>query len=110
MSKRKKKTNAPENSLELLENLKEETEVKEKVNIFKKIGGGIKGFFTSKAGKITTVAVVATTAAGAIIYKVFFADGHEELIKSDTELDLNEVSDNETDEAEESEDAAPEDE
>ena len=62
---------------------KGETEMTtEKVGFVRKIGRGIKGFFTSKAGIIST-AVVGVTAAGVVIYKVFFADGSEEIIESD---------------------------
>lgn len=85
--KKRKKQETPENGVELLNQLKEETEVKEKMNIFKKIGGGIKGFFGSTAGKVVTV-ITMVGAAGAIIYKVVFADGHEEYIEAD-QMDSN---------------------
>lgn len=108
--KRNKETDLKvvETEVTVNEENKEETEMTtEKVGFVRKIGRGIKGFFTSKAGK--TVAIIGTvavgvTAAGVTIYKVFFADGSEELIEADTmeeettfddELDLDDETSNE---------------
>ena len=86
--KRNKENNEVVNTeITVNEENKEETEMTtEKVGFVRKIGRGIKGFVTSKAGKATAIVgavAVGVTAAGVVIYKVFFADGSEEIIESD---------------------------
>lgn len=106
MSKRrKKKQNMPEDGVELLNQLKEETEVKEKAKGLKKIGGAIKGFFGSTAGKVVTVITIVGV-AGATIYKVVFADGHEEFVESLDQISTNDVDEEEDDETSEDEETS----
>ena len=96
---KKKKQEDIENGVDLLESLKEETEMKDKIGFFKKVGGKIDGFFNSKGGKIVTVLTI-VTAAGVAAYKVFFEDGSEAIIEAgdDGYEELNTISRDENDE------------
>ena len=106
MSRRKHKKKATDeqklNSIPETENKEDKEMTNEKVNVFVKIGRGIKGFFTEGFGKTATIVgaiAIGVTTAGVIIYKVFFSDGTEEITTS--EGDLEDLDDETVSEVEE---------